>query len=296
MRLQFHAFEQPALCREFAEDLGGARNYAAFSCDGRWLAARGGERLGVWDLASDGPGAVVNEAASASVSFAPNGELFASHPSDCARWRVHAGTNGTPPALERLAMSRPAGFVSLCLVPKLAGFDQLATDQGVWKPTADGLNGASPDGQWLGMFRSYTPHFYVYRLPGFDCVASLTNEANIGQFEFSPQGDEVAVSSRTGVEFWSTTNWQRTRHLTNFTSLLYSPDGQTIWLSKDWRTAGLHDARTAEPLLPLPPTRSRWPSARMVVILPSAWICAACKSGTSRKCDDGCVNSAWNGL
>jgi WD40 repeat protein len=61
-----------------------------------------------------------------------------------------------------------------------------------------------------------------------------------------------AVSSRGGVEFWSTTNWQRTRHLTNFTSVLYSPDARTFWLSTDYRTAGLYDARTAEPLLPLP--------------------------------------------
>ena len=107
MRLQLHAFERPTLCREFAEDLGGSRNYAAFSPDGRWLAARGGERLVVWDLTSDRPGAVVNEAASARVSFAPNGELFASRPGDCFRWRVKAGTNGAAPALERLAIPNP---------------------------------------------------------------------------------------------------------------------------------------------------------------------------------------------
>jgi WD40 repeat protein len=160
-------------------------------------------------------------------------------------------------------MSRPDGFVSLCLVSngvvftstrgsKLVGYDQLTTEQHTWKPTADGLSDASPEGRWLGMFRSYSPHLYVYRLPGFERVAKLTNEARIGQFEFSPQGDEVVVSSREGVEFWNTTTWQRTRSLTNFTSLLYSPDAQTFWLSTDWRTAGLHDARTAELLLPLP--------------------------------------------
>jgi len=160
-------------------------------------------------------------------------------------------------------MSKPAGFVSLCLVSngvvftgtrgsKLAPFDRLATEEGAWKSTADGLNGASPDGRWLGMFRSFSPHLYVYRLPGFERVAKLTNEARISRFEFSPRGDEVAVSSREGVEFWSTTHWRRTRHLTNFTSFLYSPDARTIWLSADWRTTGLYDARTAEPLLPLP--------------------------------------------
>jgi WD40 repeat protein len=102
------------------------------------------------------------------------------------------------------------------------------------------------------MFRSFTPHLYVYRLPGFERAAKLTNEGNIGRFEFSPLNDEVAVSSRArGVEIWSTATWQRTRHLTNFTDLRYSPDGRTFWLSTV-RTTVLYDARTLEPLLPLP--------------------------------------------
>ena len=96
------------------------------------------------------------------------------------------------------------------------------------------------------------PYLYVYRLPGFERVAKLTNEARISLFEFSPRSDEVAVSSRGGVEFWSTTTWQRTRHLTNFTGILYSPDARTAWLYTKIRAAGLHGARTAEPLLPLP--------------------------------------------
>jgi WD40 repeat protein len=103
------------------------------------------------------------------------------------------------------------------------------------------------------MYRPFSPHLYVYRLPGFERVAKLTNEARISRFEFSPRSDEVAVSSRGGVEFWSTTTWQRTRHLTNVTGLLHSPDGRTIWLYTMFRAASLHDARTAAPLLPLPP-------------------------------------------
>ena len=135
---------------------------------------------------------------------------------------------------------------------KLAGFDQLATGEGAWKSTADGLNGASPDGRWLAMYRSFSPHLYIYRLPGFERVAKLTNQARISLFDFSPGGDEVAVSSRGGVEFWNTATWQRTRHLTNFTGVLYSPDARTIWLDTRFRDACLHDARTEEPLLPLP--------------------------------------------
>ena len=105
----------------------------------------------------------------------------------------------------------------------------------------------------MGLFRPYSPHLYLYRLPGFERVATLTNAARISRFEFSPRNDEVAVGSRGGVEFWSTRTWQRTRHLTNFTVLRYSPDARTFWLATQFLTAGLHDARTAEPLLPLPP-------------------------------------------
>ena len=70
--------------------------------------------------------------------------------------------------------------------------------------------------------------------------------------QFSPLGDEVAVPSRLGIEFWNTTTWQRTRHLTNATHILYAHDARTFWLWTGYRTAGLYNARTAELLLPLP--------------------------------------------
>ena len=43
------------------------------------------------------------------------------------------------------------------------------------------------------------------------------------------------------------------RVLTNFGRLLYTPDTRALWLTKDQRTAGLYEAHTAQPLLPLPP-------------------------------------------
>ena len=264
VRVLLHAFEYPALHREFTEDLGGRRNFGAFSPDGRWLAASGGERLAVWDLHRDGPGATVAAEVETRVSFAANGELFVDRRGECSRWRLKPGTNAAaPPELERLRLARPEGFVSLCLVSngvvftgsrgsKLAGTHQLTGNDIPWARTVDGLNGASDDERWLGMFRSYSPHLYIHRLPGFERVVKLTNEARISRFEFSPLGDEVAVASRGGVEFWSTATWGRTRHLTGFTDIHYSPDAQTLWLSTQTRTAGLHDARTAEPLVPLP--------------------------------------------
>jgi WD40 repeat protein len=264
LSLQLHAFERPALCREFAEDLGVRLNHAAFSPDGRWLAASSGEGMCVWDLNRSSVGAWAKEAGDTRLNFAANGELFANRRGRCFRWRVSPGTNGaTAPRLERVEMATPAGFVSLCLASngvvltgargsKLAGFDQLATDQGAWASTIDGLNGASPDGQWLGVFRSFTPQVNVYRLPGMERVAKLTSEAAVSRFEFCPQRHEIAVASRRGVEFWSTATWERTRQIPNANAILYSPEGRTFWLASDLRDAGLHDARTTESLLPLP--------------------------------------------
>jgi WD40 repeat protein len=264
VRVQLHAFEPPALHREFVGDLGGNPNHAAFSPDGRWLAASGsGQRLAVWDLTGNGPAALLKESAVAHVDFAPSGELFSSRIGDCSRWRIRPGTNGLEPELQQLELATPAGFSSLCLISngvvlngtrgsKAVSFDEMVTGQGTWKPTADGRVAASPDGRWLGLHRRYTSDLYVYRLPGLERVAKLTNESRVRDFEFSPRGDELAVGTATGVEFWSTTTWQRTRQLTNFNSVLYSPDGRTFWLSSGLRAAGLYDARTTELLLPLP--------------------------------------------
>jgi hypothetical protein len=95
----------------------------------------------------------------------------------------------------------------------------------------------------------------VYRLPGLEQVAELTHPTSFGDFQFSPQGDEVAITSRRGgtlAAFWSTTSWTPTRTLTNFSRVLYTPDARALWLQRDQRNAGLYDARTLEPLLLLP--------------------------------------------
>ena len=71
-------------------------------------------------------------------------------------------------------------------------------------------------------------------------------------FKFSPAGDELAIISSRHIGFWSSSTWKRTRELTNFMSLLYTPDARALWLAKDFRTAGLYDAHTLKLLLPLP--------------------------------------------
>jgi WD40 repeat protein/tRNA A-37 threonylcarbamoyl transferase component Bud32 len=265
-QLQLHTFEQPTAHREFAENLGGRMDHAAFSDTGRWLAASADERLGVWDLNSRGPAAVASEAAEARLFFAPDGrELFASRgQEDGFRWRITPNKNPeAAPQLEPLGFPKPEGFTSLCLISntvaltgsqgtRLVPLENAAAVNGPWTRTAPGRSCISPDGKWLGICRSFSRSLYVHSLPGLEQVAKLSHSANINFFRFSPLDDEVALMSRRSVEFWSTATWQRTRTLTNFMGVLYPPDARTLWLTKDPLTAGLYDARTVAPLLPLP--------------------------------------------
>jgi YD repeat-containing protein len=260
---QLFALERPAGRRAFADDLGPRLRYAAFSSDGRWLAASANRQLGVWDLAGNGPPALDTNASNARVFFSSVGELLASPDENWFRWRVSPATNAAAPQLQRLALPVFEEFASLCVasnqivltgehgsrflapVSNSAGADD-------WARTANAISGASPDGRWLGVFQSFSATLHVYRLPEIMAVAVLTNRAAIARFEFSPRADELAVSTSKGVEFWSTTTWEQTHTLTNFISLLYAPNGTTCWLTKDFRTAGLYDTHTFDLLLPLP--------------------------------------------
>jgi len=135
---------------------------------------------------------------------------------------------------------------------QLLAHEAIETAPDGWMQTAQGINGTSPDGRWLGIYRPFSMSLYVYRLPGLERVIKLPHPVQIGDFVFSPLGDEVAISSRWGMEFWSTVTWERTHTLPNFSRILYAPDARTAWLTKDLRTAGLYDARDWKPLLMLP--------------------------------------------
>jgi WD40 repeat protein len=262
--VQLHEFEQPAGRREFAEDLGPRLRHAAFSADGHWLVASASQRLGVWDLTNATPGFTAIEGADARLFFSRGGELFASSDDACSRWQVQpADDSALAPRLVHVAFPKPDGFSSLCLgsnqvfVTGSAGTSALPLNEPGpvkwhWISTVQGISGASPDGRWLAIFRPYTRLLHIYELPHFNPVATLTNRTIIASFEFSPRVDEVAVSTPKEVEIWDTSNWQRTRELTNFVRLSYTPNDRTLWLTKDYQSAGLYDARTLQLLLPLP--------------------------------------------
>jgi len=262
--VQLHAFERPSSAREFPENLGPRLRYAVFSPDGHWLAACASGQLGVWNLTRHGPAVVCNDGADARLFFSPTGELFASRDDACFRWQIKTANDKTgTPLMEPLTLTKPEEFTSLCLASNLVvltrkqntcmlSSDQAASSVAQWAATADGVSGASPDGRWLGIFQPYSRVLHVYRLPQFEKAATLTNSASIGGFEFSPLGDELAVSSFRGVELWSTATWGSTRLLTNFVSLHYVPGSNCYWLTRDFHTAGLYDAQTLQLLLPLP--------------------------------------------
>lgn len=270
--MQLHAFEQPAAHREFAEDLGVRLRQAKISSDGRWLAASDAKRAAVWDLSSGGPGTLETNAYDAHFHFTPDGrEMFGSRGNQgdaaCFRWRLTAATNpASPPALTRLPLSVPAGFTFLGLVSnsivmtgargsQILPREEIATGSGRWVPTIPGINAVSPDGRWLGIYGPFTASLHVHRLPGLEPVAKLTHPTSFGDFQFSPQGEELAITSSRGTPlaaFWNTTTWTRTRTLTNFSRVLYTPNARALWLTKDPRNAGLYDRRTLEALLLLP--------------------------------------------
>jgi WD40 repeat protein/predicted Ser/Thr protein kinase len=267
--IRLHAFERPSGYREFAEDLGTHLEHAAFSPDGFWLAASADKRMGVWDLRRSAPGLMLDRGYEAAICFSANGEeLFASRnnasDTDILRWRIKALSNAkAPPEANQLPLYKPPGLTSLAVhsnsvvITGSAGSQlligkRLELGPAAWLPTEPGINGVSRDGRWLAIYQPYGMSLDVYNLPGIAHAATLPHPGSIAQFAFSWAGDEVAIASRAGVEFWSTRTWARTRVLPNTDRILYAPDGRTIWLRKDSRTAGLYDLHTFKPLLLLP--------------------------------------------
>ena len=263
--IQLFTFEEPSCVGEFQEDLGGLLLRAALSPDGRWLAATGVERLGVWDLAIPGPARRLSEGADARVYFSGQSDsLYASGAQRPLGWQLKpAPESGMPPELQPLVLPEIKEFTGLSarsnylVLTGRAGSAVLAAEQpsgaaAFLQPTTEGVSGISGNGRWLGIYRPYTSDLHIYGLPDLKPIAVLENQVGFVQFEFSPSGDEIGIASPERIDFWSTHTWQRTRRVANFRGLMYCPDGATLWLTQDFRTGGLYAARDLKLLLPLP--------------------------------------------
>jgi WD40 repeat protein len=262
--VQLYSFEKPSGFRNLEQNLGARLHDAAFSQNGRRLAASGSKQLAVWDLDGDDSVVVADKAGDTRLFFSPHEELFATRDDAWFRWRLESNEKNTSVRLLSINLLQEEDFTSLCLTTNKVIFTSPKGSHAVsltdaeptesnWVPTIDGVTRASSDGRWLGIFAPYSRFLHIYRLPGLEEIAVLKNSSSIATFEFSPLGDELAVCSPKGVELWSTATWQPMRILTDFVSLLYAPDAKSFWLTKDFRNAGLYDAQTLDLLLPLPP-------------------------------------------
>lgn len=263
-------FERPTVHRELIPEMGPRLWNAVFSPDGRYLAAASDSRAGVWDLKSTQPGALK--------SILPETRLFWSSDSTellgssrgvgAFRWRVEITNNSVPSVrLSEVSLENPSGFTSVSLASNRVTWTTLRGSQttgwepsestGEWAKTVHGLNGMSPDGKWLGIYQPYGFVLSLYHLPGMLPIASLTNLGSIAGFNFLPDREELVVASRGHLEFWSMKNWERTRVARDFIGIshigvLPEPSGRSMWLLKNYQTAGLYNTETLDRILSLP--------------------------------------------
>ncbi len=261
-QVQFFAFEAPTSHRELGAVLGAQVNHAAFSPDGRWLAASGDQRLGLWNLTNESSPAFAGDAADARPFFTTDStELFGSSREDaCFRWRIATGDDA-PVRLERMPLSKPAGYTALCLASNrvvwtrregscVLALDEVPNDDD-WMHTLSGVSQASPRGEWLAIFRPFTPSLRVYRLPELVEAAQFKALANISAASFSSSGKEVSTVARNTAEFWDIASGQRTRVVSNCSHVVFAPDDRHAWMRLN-RVAGLYHLDTLQPVLQLP--------------------------------------------
>jgi hypothetical protein len=220
-------------------------------------------QLSVWDLQSDGPCTAVKSGGDSRLSFSQAGELFASQEGRSHRWQVTSNTNTEQaPVVSRLELPPLEGVRSVCVASnwiilgsedrsRVLRLDDLKEVNS--RPTGSpGPSVVSPDNRFMAMFKPFSMVLRVYRLPDMELAAKLVNQIPISTVEFSPGSDEIAVATTERIELWSTSDWKRTGEISHFRELHYGPSGSAWWLTADFRSAGLFDAHSHEPLLPLP--------------------------------------------
>jgi WD40 repeat protein len=267
--LHVYEFEQPDH-RELETSGADGVQVGAFSPDGRWLAAQDIRHVFVWDLQHEGPPAMAKKPGDLALFFsADSAELLASRGSYLGRWRVIPGADAVAsPRLEPLPVRVPNGLRRAVLFSnevwmtgaegvRVVPLTNLHSGEGRIVRVPDGTGFISPDGRWLGMVYSFNENVRVYRLPEVHEVASLATSRSVASLTFSPDGGELTVINRGGLEWWDTTHWQLKRRQAgtpvSASFVRYMPDGSGLWMVTQLRNTGLHDSHTLELLLPLPP-------------------------------------------
>jgi WD40 repeat protein len=271
--MQYFKLEQPGH-RELSGNAGDIFQMGQMSPDGRWLAARDDRNLYVWQLDLDAPSALLAVPPKTTSFFTPDSrELFAvpeqfQDQGYLGRWQLTAGAEaGEAPKVDPLPVHFPRGLTRAApagdevLMTSAEGVRfvaraNLATGEGRVAEIPAGLGQVSPDSRWLAMLYDFSKTVRVYRLPAVEEVASLETGNFVMFITFSPEGDEMLVINRSGVEWFDTRTWKLTRRQAGSpvagSYAIYTPDGTGIWMVTHSRHAALLDRRTLEPVLPLP--------------------------------------------
>jgi WD40 repeat protein len=271
-RLQFYAFDPPA-CHQMPVPGEAGVGPGAFSPDDRWLAVPIGREICLWDLEGSSTPARLPVGPRPELFFSPQGSvLYAlTGPMESAQlraWRLSAASEGfSPPQCEPMKLPLPLGLSGAAISSNAL---VLTGTEGVWfLPNPDDPQGparvveipsgkgvVSHNSRWLAVTYPYSPEVTVYRLSDLTKVATLTASGLVARVSFTSADDELAIISRSGLEWWDTASWQRSRQEPGSpvaeAYLLDTADGVGIWKVTSFQEKGLDDRRTLRHILPLP--------------------------------------------
>jgi len=262
-----HSFERPMPYQELTGDLGGGVGHGVISPNGRWLAAGGRGRLGLWDLTEESPAGVLIEARNSRPFFSPDSsELFAFWDEGFGRWRITPEVDAvpklTPLSLYKPARIRSAGFAGETLLLGLSEGAMTVPSANI--PTGPGKlwevgfaeAQLSPDGKWVAFCKASQHFVDVYSLNPWNPFKFVKCDAYVLADAFTPKSDELAIATYASVTFVDSVAWNERRRfpvsLDRNAQIIFSPKGDSFWLVHNARSAALHDTKTFETLLPLP--------------------------------------------
>lgn len=254
--------------RELVGDVGHRVRDAAFSPDGRLLAASGLQRLGIWDLRNNLPPIFPLEEEHARPLFSPAGDELCAHSRrKLYRWRL--GSEPDPHRFGALLTPLKVPEVSRIYSSQFNGKDLIVgAENGVitlpWTFPSAAPIVSPPAGAFFGELSPQGDLIVARRYRELDCyqltpwkrVRSVGLSSDLVSHCFVPDGSEIAAAARKGITFLDSRTGQVNRtfpaSLSESGDLLFEPDGRAFWLTRDEREAGLHDRQTFAPLLRLP--------------------------------------------
>jgi serine/threonine protein kinase/WD40 repeat protein len=269
--VHWHAFERSSTCREFDATALTRLYYGTFSPDGRWLVVTGRSQIGVWDWTR---GTVLGLQSGTYFPPVPffttdNSKLFVYWADGIACWDLIPGIgDGRPAQFEPCPVNKNktrrlysafvcsndvvltgAGGVDFLALTNTAGTSRFFSTQ-------TGFGCVSSDHRYVALRKPSWRMCWVFRASDMTLVQTIDGDSEVFNFAFTPRGNELAVATRAGVDFYDSTAWNRTRSLPmrmdTYANVIFAPDGETVWISSDARSAALYRLRDLKILLPLP--------------------------------------------